>query len=198
MAGTQEVTSSQSETDPLGRRLRRARLTRRLRLADLAHEVECSESYLSKVENGRTAPSLRMLHRIATALGTSIAELFSESPAAGVVVDHAGERPVIRVSGGGADDGIYLEQMAPFNINRLLEAHVHVIAPRAENGGVIRHEGEEVGYVAEGEIDITIDGITYRLRQGDSFFFPSELPHSYRNAGSGTARVIWVSTPLTF
>lgn len=182
----------------LSQRLRRARLSRGLRLADLAGMVECSESYLSKIENGRTTPSLRMLHRIAAELGISIAELFAESAPGDIVIRRFGERPVMVLSDGSESGGISLEQIAPFDASRLLEAHVHVVAPGARNGGVIRHEGEEAGYVVEGELELSIDDKIFHLKPGDSFFFPSERPHSYRNPGSTTLRIVWVSTPLTF
>ena len=39
---------------------------------------------------------------------------------------------------------------------------------------------------------------THHLKAGDSFFFRSELPHSYRNPGDIEARVLWVNTPPTF
>lgn len=182
----------------LSQRLRHARLSRGLRLADLASMADCSESYLSKVENGRTTPSLRMLHRIAAELGMSIAELFAESAPGDVVIRRYGDRPIMALTGGAESGGISLEQIAPFDASRLLEAHVHVVAPGARNGGVIRHEGEEAGYVVEGELELNIDDQVYHLKPGDSFFFPSERPHSYRNPGSIMLRIVWVSTPLTF
>ncbi len=45
---------------------------------------------------------------------------------------------------------------------------------------------------------LSIDDKVFHLKQGDSFSFPSERPHSYRNPGSTTLRIVWVSTPLTF
>jgi len=36
------------------------------------------------------------------------------------------------------------------------------------------------------------------LRAGDSFHFPSEVPHGYRNPGRVRTRVLWVNTPPTF
>ena len=50
----------------------------------------------------------------------------------------------------------------------------------------------------EGEFELTVDGTTYSLKAGDSFFFRSELPHSYRNPGAIEARVLWVNAPPTF
>lgn len=196
--GQEKPDDQSARNGGLSHRLRRARLSRGLRLADLAGMVECSESYLSKVENGHTTPSLGMLHRIAAELGTSIAELFAESAPGDVVIRRFGDRPVMALAGGADSGGISLEQIAPFDASRLLEAHVHVVAPGAENGGVIRHEGEEAGYVLEGELELLIDGQIHHLKPGDTFFFPSERPHSYRNPGSTMLRIIWVSTPLTF
>lgn len=198
MQNNNNESTQASANEALSQRLRRARLAKRLRLADLAEQVECSESYLSKVENNRATPSLKILHRIAAALGMSIAELFAEGSSNELCIGRKDKRAEITFEGGEREGGITLEQLAPFDSSRLLEAHVHVIAPGAENGGVIRHEGEEVGYVAEGEFELMVNGQLYTLKQGDSFFFPSDLPHSYRNVSSATARVVWVSTPLTF
>jgi transcriptional regulator with XRE-family HTH domain len=189
---------SEEMPNELGGRLRRARRSKRLRLADVAVAVGCSESLLSKIETGKAMPSLRMLHRIALALGTSIAELYSEPAADEVIVRRASGRPTIRIGGGASAGGISLEQIAPFAAGRSLDANVHVVAPGADNGGAIRHDGEEAGYVVEGEIELTVNGHAFRLTAGDSFFFRSDLPHSYRNVGGGVARIVWVNTPPTF
>jgi quercetin dioxygenase-like cupin family protein len=62
----------------------------------------------------------------------------------------------------------------------------------------LTHEGEEVGYVLSGTFELTVSGVQYILSSGDSFVYRSEEPHSYRNPGAETARVLWVSTPPTF
>ena len=51
------------ELDGIGHRLRHTRLTKRLRLVDIAKEVGCSESMLSKIECGKAIPSLGMLQK---------------------------------------------------------------------------------------------------------------------------------------
>ena len=63
----------------LGMRLRHARLAQEITLKQLAQKVGCSESLLSKLENEVAAPSLSMLHRLATALETNISDLMAES-----------------------------------------------------------------------------------------------------------------------
>jgi quercetin dioxygenase-like cupin family protein len=49
-----------------------------------------------------------------------------------------------------------------------------------------------VGYVVEGQIELTIDTTSYTLSTGDSFFFKNHLTNSYRNVGQGTARGVQV------
>ena len=56
---------------------------------------------------------------------------------------------------------------------------------------MIQHEGEEFGYVLEGEIELNVAGRPYRLNKGDTFHFRSERAHSYRNVGRKKARVLW-------
>jgi transcriptional regulator with XRE-family HTH domain len=186
------------ELHDLGTKLRHARRIKRLRLKDVASEVGCSESLLSKIECDKATPSLRTLHRIVTALDTSIASLFSDPGGEEVTLYRKGDRPVVIVGASEEPGAIRIERMTPHMDGQSLEGNIHVVGPGATNGGEIEHAGEEVGYVIEGAFELTVGNTTYRLRAGDSFFFRSELPHSYRNPGTVTARVLWVNSPPTF
>lgn len=189
---------SQHELHELGATLRYVRKTKRLRLKDVAADVGCSESLLSKIECDKATPSLRMLHRITAALDTSIATLFSNGNDEILTLYRSGTRPTIVIGDSQRRDAIRLERLTPHVEGQSLEGNIHTIAPGATNGGDINHVGEEVGYVLEGELELTVGRTTYHLKPGDSFFFRSEQPHSYRNTGTGTARVLWINTPPTF
>ncbi len=39
------------------------------------------------------------------------------------------------------------------------------------------HPHEQIGYVAEGHVEMTIGGEKYELRKGDSYSAPSNIPH---------------------
>lgn len=186
------------EIHDLGSKLRHARKIKRLRLKDVANAVGCSESLLSKIECDKATPSLRTLHRIVSALDTSIASLFANSSNSEVILYRDGERPVVVIDEPKRANAIRLEPVIPYVDGRSLEGNIHVVAPGATNGGEIKHVGEEVGYVLEGQFELTVGDNIYKLTAGDSFFFRSELPHSYRNVGKVTARVLWINTPPTF
>ena len=83
----------------------------------------------------------------------------------------------------------------PFAAGNLLECNIHVVQPSGDKQDPITHQGETVGYVIEGQIELTIDTTTYTLGAGDSFFFKNHLTNGYRNPGPGVARVIWINTP---
>lgn len=181
----------------LGVKLKHARMVVGMTLKELADKAQCSESMLSKVENDKAAPSFGMLHRVATVLGTNIAELYSAPSNEGKIVLRASERPLLMTDNLRTGKGIQMERLIPYSREHLLQGNIHRIAP---GGGseAISHAGEEIGYVLEGEIELVIDGKRHRAKAGDSFHFRSELPHSYRNVGGRAARVLWISTPPTF
>lgn len=182
----------------VGLKLRAARKARRLKMRDVADAVGCSESLISKIENDKVFPSLPMLHKLAAELGTSIGKMFAESNPDGDYVARKGQRPLLNLEAIGRDGGtgIQLEGVA---INgELLYSSIHIVEAGGSSGGAITHVGEELGFVLEGEIEITLGDKPYLLQEGDSIFFPSELPHGYRNPGEKTARILWINTPPTF
>ena len=53
------------------------------------------------------------------------------------------------------------------------------------------HPGEELGYVLEGTLELTLDGQAPKmLKAGDVIFIPAGIVHNARNAGTGTAKVL--------
>jgi len=189
-------------TEPLeiGVKLRHARKVRGLRLRDLADRIGCSESLLSKIENDKVRPSLKILHAIVTELETTIAHLFTTNPTDGEVVMRKGTRQLISLEtvSNRENAGITVESLVPEPTGHLLCATIHLVEPGGATDGVITHKGEEVGYVLDGELELTVADKVYRIKTGDSFFFSSDQPHGYRNPGKKTTRIIWVNTPPTF
>ena len=59
------------------------------------------------------------------------------------------------------------------------------------------HPGDELIYLLEGQLRVTIAGETHNLKDGDSMSFKSHLPHRWENVGDGDAKVIWTLSPFT-
>lgn len=182
----------------LGGRIKEARVNKGLNLRELSEVIGCSVGALSKIENGRTNPSLSMLHKIGVALGINIAALFSEEEPGERIVMRAGSRPIMRMNETRPGHDIALERLVPYVGSHLLEGIINIIQPGGGTDAELQHDGEELGYVLEGVLELCVDGEVYRLGPGDSFCFRSEVRHSYRNPGSSVARILWVNTPPTF
>jgi len=184
----------------IGGRLKHARLSKGYTLKELANLVACSESMVSKVENDKLRPSIAMLHRFAQALGTNIANLFSEAdPNAGVVtIVRSHQRPRIEVDPQLSGGDIWLERLIPHTNGRLLQSHILNLFPNSRSDDLIQHTGEELGFVITGQVELEVQGTVYELNAGDSFFFASNLPHGYYNKGKSITRILWVNTPPSF
>ena len=181
----------------LGTRVRHWRLVQGLTLKDMAQQVGCSESLLSKIENERATPSLSTLHKIVAVMDTNLGGILG--PGESGTVTRANHRNVLWVESNGSDgDRMRLEQLVPAKKGRLLQADMYVIPPGAGSNGAMQHVGEEFGFVMAGTLCLTVEDTSHDLGAGDSFVFRSELPHEFVNKGETEARVLWLNTPPTF
>jgi len=44
---------------------------------------------------------------------------------------------------------------------------------------------------------LTVSDRSYHLNVGDSFFFPSNQPHTFFNPGKANAEIVWINSPPT-
>jgi transcriptional regulator with XRE-family HTH domain len=179
----------------IGPRIRHARRLNGILMRDLAARVGCTESMVSKIENGHVVPSLQMLQRLVEALGLDLSAFFGADPNSPGIIQRAGQRPVTTTDPIRTGTGVSYERLVPFGAGNLLEANIHVIEAGGSKVDPITHQGETLGYVVEGQLELTIEDTTYMLNTGDSFFFRNHLTNRYRNPGPGATRVIWVNTP---
>jgi quercetin dioxygenase-like cupin family protein len=72
----------------------------------------------------------------------------------------------------------------------------HVVQARAEfqpsvASGRHTHPGEEIGYVLEGQVEVTIDGKPPLIVEaGETFFVPAGLVHEGKNVGATVAKIL--------
>jgi len=200
---TKDVTAKSARKDntprrdqlQVGARLKHARLLEGIRIRDLAERVGCAESMISKIENGKVAPSLVMLQRLVEALNRDLSSFFGTDINSPGIVQKRGERPISTTDAIRGGKAVSYERLVPFAAGNLLEGNIHCIEPGGEKVDQITHQGETLGYVIEGDLELTIESTTYNLSAGDSFFFKNHLTNRYRNLGGVLTRVVWVNTP---
>jgi len=60
------------------------------------------------------------------------------------------------------------------------------------------HEGEEIHLVLSGKIEYFVGDEVYEMKEGDTLWHPSDIPHHAENAGDEKASYVTVSSPPTF
>jgi DNA-binding transcriptional MerR regulator len=177
---------------PVGERIRRQRRRRGLSLRAVAAMTGLSPSSISAVERGLSSPTVGSLHRLAIAFETTVPALMGTPEPHERLVVRPHERPLLF----GAP-GVKMENL--YDVDTLLQSMLITVDPGSGSEDSYAHEGEEVLYVIEGEIEVTLDEIdTYRLQPGDAMTFPSTRPHRWTNPGDLTAVIVWINTPPTF
>jgi transcriptional regulator with XRE-family HTH domain len=178
-------------TFTLGPRLRRARETGRLSLADVASRTDLTKGFLSRVERDAASPSVQSLMRICDALGLDPADLFRRPP---TTVVRASARPELA----GLPGASVVDTLLTPPSERHLTVLESVVTPGGNGGDspYSLHSETEVCFVLEGEIDLVIEGETIRVGTGDSVTFGAGVPHTWRNTSMTTgARILWILAP---
>ena len=175
-----------------GSRLRALRQRSGLSLRDAARVSGLSISFISALERGASGGSVAALQRLTSSYGATLLDLFTE-PGAGGRLTRPGERPVLNV----AQPETRIEQLAHGPTQ--MEPQLFVLAPGASSEGAYAHDGEEFMFVLRGRLSVWLgDDEHYRLAPGDALYFPSTLPHRWRNEHRGETRLLWINTPPTF
>ena len=182
----------------LGARLRGLRVERSLTIAQLAALSGVSSGMISQIERGTTNPSIRLLQRLRAALGVNLWEVLDQNARADVVpsqrsdyVLRRSDRPRIVVG----ESRLVKELLSPRK-DRNLRFMFITLPPGGVSEDVIIGEGEKGGLVVEGRVQLVVGPETSDLDEGDSFQFPSSLPHSLSNPHAEPARVIWIMSVL--
>jgi DNA-binding transcriptional MerR regulator/quercetin dioxygenase-like cupin family protein len=174
----------------IGSHLRKLRSKRRLSLAQVAKAVGISVGFLSALERSQMSGSVGTLRKLARFYKTNILDFFDANGSSSRQVQ-PDQRKVLE-----AGPGVRMELLAWGNT--VMEPHLFRVEPGAGSGESYSHEGEEFLYILRGALTIRLEEQEYRLKAGDSFYFESATPHSWKNSGRGEAMLLWVNTPPTF
>jgi len=178
-----------------GRKLKAMRLANRLTLKELANKAGCTDAYLSQMERGLANPSVMILKNVASALGIKVVDFFLEPQMEeNEVVLKEAERVNLDVKEGNTKIQMLVRSIQ----NKRMQPFYNLIKPGGGSKGSYSHVGEEFGIVLQGKLEINLNGKIYQVRKGETFYFSSQIPHSWLNPGKTKTVVIWVTSPPTF
>jgi transcriptional regulator with XRE-family HTH domain len=184
----------------LARTLKKTRQDRGWTLADVADRSGISATTLSKVERGKLSLTYEKIVDLSRGLGVEVGRLFHDGGA-------DAERPVhLRKSVTRAGEGVRFDTgMIGYNylhtelLNKAFYPLTYEIRARSLNefGPMTAHDGAQLAYVLEGELEIHTEGYEpVRLYPGDSFYIDSKMPHAAISVGDGPCKMLGVMSAL--
>ena len=165
-----------------GKRLSEIRQQQGLSQRRAAELSGLTHSAISTIEQDKVSPAISTLQKLLKVYGLSLSEFFSEP--------EKPDEPQVVIN---QDD---LIEMGSQGVSMKLVHNGN--QPGTTTGERIKHQGEEIGTVLEGEIVLTINGQDYHLVAGQSYAINTGIPHSFSNTSAGICRIISAHTPTTF
>ncbi len=178
----------------IAKKIRSLRQARNLTLHEVAERAEVSKSLLSKVENGRTVPSLPVLVAVIQSLEVDMSSFFEDIGfGRGLHLPYIHQRaadyqPFERERAQGFSYRHVLNQSLQ---DITLEVVILDLQPGSQRE-LLTTDGFEYKYVLRGEVEYQIGESTVTLETGDSLFFNGRVPHVPINRGAEVASMLVV------
>jgi len=205
-ADARDADALQLVTARVGARIRCERERSGTSLRRLARRLGVSPSLLSQIERGLVKPSVGTLWTIVRELGLSLDELFAEAEgeldgkpagdrAAAIVRPDEPAARVQRARGRSGIDlarGVRWERLAAGDERvDFVFVTYDVDASSSSDGGLVRHGGNEYGYVIRGRLGVQVGFHEYELEPGDAISFDAASPHRLWTVGDEPVSAVW-------
>lgn len=175
----------------LGQKIKEKRRLLMLTQEELANRCELTKGFISQLENNKVSPSMETLEIILEVLGTDFSDFFHEEKNQEIVFT-AEEQYEKRF------EGYRQTWLVPTSQQHSMEPILVEIEPNSETFNDYPHNGEEFGYVIEGEIIVVLGNQRELCRQGESFYITTGTTHYIINQSDRPAKLVWVSCPPNF
>lgn len=180
----------------IGEKLRALRLKKKMGLVELGKHTSLSPGLLSRIERGRMVPTLSTLMRVATVFSVGL-EYFFSTERGNKILAIVRKRDRLRFpSDPDTDKPPYFFENLDFPVlqPRLKAYLADFRNVRPEKAKPHQHAGIEFIYVIGGKLCFNCGETDYELAAGDSIYFESDVPHSYRSKTSAGCVSIIVTT----
>ena len=178
--------------EQIGAKIRNLRNQNGLTQEELADRTELTKGFISQMERGLTAPSVSTLLDIVECLGTNLSDFFHEENELQIVYP---KEDYFEKEDEHKNSIIWLIATAQ---SRSMEPILVQLQPGQSMPEDKPHEGEEFGYVLDGEIRLHYGEDVYTVRKGDSFIFPANRKHKISSACKKVSSILWISSPPSF
>ncbi len=175
----------------IGKRIKQLRKSGGNTISEIAFKSGVTNGLISRIENGRTIPSVPVLMKIISALQIEVADFFNGIPKANgskLIVTRKEDNSAVEKE----DDAVGFQYSHVFGkqMNSLgFEAVLLVVAPNSKREKVTT-DAYEFKFMLSGECIYILDDEEVTIREGDSIFFDGRIPHVPVNRGTEPAKLL--------
>ncbi len=189
-----DTLTTELSTYRIGPRIKTLRLKKQMGLVQLGEHSGLSTAMLSKIERGQLFPTLPTLLRIALVFGVGL-DFFFDRTGPRIAVTRKNDRLRLPIPAGASPTSYFFESLDYPLPDRRMEAFLADFPNGSPPSDPHQHGAEELIYVLEGALTVTVEGEKTTLTAGDAMTFDSSVPHSYQSAEKGSCTAIIVAAP---
>lgn len=195
------LNANQDETKELklGQTIKGLRLRKSLTLDEIASKTGLSVALLSQLESDVISPPVATLLKISKHLGVNIGYFFrtEETKAKWEVVRNQERKKVSRQIPHGRTPMSYSYESLAYRLpNRHMEPFLVEFDIDLEEDIIpLSHGGEEFLFLLSGEVEFRSQNEVIILKEGDSLYFDSSLPHCFHGKGQIKPKAVVVIYP---
>jgi transcriptional regulator with XRE-family HTH domain len=163
----------------IGRAVRSFRRQKAMTVADLSKQTGLSIGMLSKIENGITSPSLATLQSLAHALSVPLTGFFRRYEERREVT-HVKAGDHVEQERAGTRAGHQYNLLGHIGANSsgvIVEPYLITLTQDSDIFPTFQHDGIELLYFLEGEVEYRHGDQVFLMEPGDSLFFDADAPH---------------------
>ncbi len=175
----------------IGKRIKEIRKSDKTTISEVAQKAGVTGGLISRIENGRTLPSLPVLLKIISALDIEVTDFFSGMPqinGASFIVSRKEDNSLLEKEDnaiGFSYNHIFSKQLTSVGFETVLLE----VQPGSQREKVVT-DAYEFKYLLSGACDYIIGEDEIHLSEGDSIFFDGRVPHVPRNNGKQAATML--------
>jgi quercetin dioxygenase-like cupin family protein len=188
-----EKTGEEISAD-MGMRVKKARESRGLSIFDLYLRTDIDVETLSQIEEGKVVPPLGTVIKLAKALDLKMGYFISgEEAKAYTIVRRDDREKTFRYDPSKEKQyGYAYESLAPLKTDRTMEPFMVTLEPSEVEEERSTHDGQEFIFVFQGEMEVRLGEEIHILKQGDSIYYDSTVPHLVKCHGKETTKILAV------
>lgn len=181
----------------LGEKLKLLRKEKDLTLDKLAELSGVAKATLSRIENGVTTGNLNTHLKICEALQVNLGELYKGLESVNEKIVAFDDKNIKEAEVFNYDEKVSSIILSKQTGKKKMLPQLLIIEP---NRGTPKEENapgsDKFIYCLEGEAEISISDKKNILKKNSSVYFDSSLPHSVKNIGNKTTKLIVVVSPV--